>query len=150
MSNQLIKKEPEQLTPTNPQKMNSLPFSMESWYESLVEDCRAIVVEGEFTARWALVETYHELGNRIIEEYSNVEKIGVDKFIGGVAQDIKKSKRTVYYALKFAQTYPDLQLLPEGKNTSWRKIVHEHLGEKKLEPKPKMSTCPNCGHEYEI
>lgn len=123
---------------------------MEKWYSDLVEECKSIVIEGEFTARWALIETYHELGTRILEDYDKVQDIGVDKFVGGVANDIQKSKRTVYYALQFAQAYPDLQLLPEGKNTSWRKIIHEYLGEKKSEPKNKTAVCPNCGTEFDI
>lgn len=126
------------------------PFLTEKWYSYLVEDCQAILTEGEFTARWTIIQTYHELGTRILEDYDYVKEIGVDKFINGVAEDINKSKRTVYYALQFAQTYPDLDKLPGGKAVSWHRIVHEYLGEKKDEKKPKMQKCPNCGFEYEI
>ena len=32
------------------------------WYQSLIDDCGAIIVEAEFSSRWVLVEGYHSLG----------------------------------------------------------------------------------------
>jgi hypothetical protein len=101
----------------------------EQWYRELCEDCRDIVVETEFAARWALVEGYHFLGKRIIEESDNLNKLsnrGVD-VIDRMANDIQRSKRTIYHAIQFAKTYPDLNLLPEGKDCSWHKIVNKYL-----------------------
>ena len=91
---------------------------MDNWYSQLIEECQAIVIEGEFSANWIKVETYHELGKRILDEINRVEDVGVDKFLNGVAKDINRSVRTVYDAYRFAKKYPDLQLLPIGKNVT--------------------------------
>ena len=38
------------------------------WYNQLVEDCNSIITEAVYISRWALVEGYHNLGTRILEE----------------------------------------------------------------------------------
>ncbi len=101
----------------------------EQWYITLCEDCRDIVVETEFASRWTLVEGYHSLGKRIIQETEKLDKLsqsGID-VISQVAADIKRGRRTVYYAIQFAREYPDLNLLPESKNTSWHHIINKYL-----------------------
>ena len=101
-------------------------------YDEMVEDLRAIVVETETRARLSLIEGYHELGKQIID-------YGLDKpeYLSQVAQDIKKSKRSVYRVLQFVRMYPDLELLPEGKDTSWHKICNKYLiGKSEDEPEP--------------
>ena len=35
-------------------------------YNSFVEECKDILVEAEFTSRWALIEGYHALGKHIV------------------------------------------------------------------------------------
>ena len=109
-------------------KCNAVAIS-EQWYINLCEDCRDIVVETEFASRWTLVEGYHSLGKRIIQETERLDKLsqsGID-VISQVAADIKRGRRTVYYAIQFAREYPDLNLLPEAKNTSWHHIVNKYL-----------------------
>jgi len=107
----------------------------ESWYDSLIEDCKDIVVEHEFASRWALVEGYHTLGIRIIEETANFERSQIygQNIVQCVAQSLGKKKRTIYYAVKFASLYPDLNLLPEGKNISFHHVINKYLtsGEEK-------------------
>uniref|UniRef100_A0A6M3L5T7 Uncharacterized protein n=1 Tax=viral metagenome TaxID=1070528 RepID=A0A6M3L5T7_9ZZZZ len=107
----------------------------ESWYDSLIEDCKDIVVEHEFASRWALVEGYHTLGSRIIEETANFERSQIygQNIVQCVAQSLGKKKRTIYYAVKFASLYPDLNLLPEGKNISFHHVINKYLtaGEEK-------------------
>ena len=44
-----------------------------------------------------------------------------------IAQCLNKSKRTIYQVIQFARLYPDLNLLPEGKDTSWFKICNQYL-----------------------
>lgn len=101
-------------------------------YDEMVEDLRAIVVETETRARLSLIEGYHELGKQIIE-------YGLDKseYLSQVAQDIKKSKRSVYRVLQFVRMYPDLEKLPEGKDISWHQICNKYLiGKAEDEPEP--------------
>jgi len=101
----------------------------ESWYTQLVEDCKDIVVETEFVSRWSLVEGYHSLGKRILEEYDNFQRVRMadSELIKSVAISIGRRDRTVYYAIQFARMYPDLNLLKEGKNISWHHIINKYL-----------------------
>lgn len=43
----------------------------EDWERSLIDDCTAIVTEGVFHSRWSLIETYHQLGARILEDWAS-------------------------------------------------------------------------------
>ena len=108
----------------------------QDWYESLITDCRAIIVETEFTARWALVEGYHSLGKRLLLDFENFEreKIYGEKILQRVANSLAKSHRTLSYAVQFAQKYPDLSQVPGGKSASWHRITNEILkGQRQLE-----------------
>jgi hypothetical protein len=106
-----------------------------AWYQSLIEDCQAIITEKEYNARWELIECYHLLGKRILQEYDKFEKLRMDDsaLIDTVSISIGRSPRTVYRAIRFARVYPDLQALPEGKNVSWYKICNKYLGGKNEE-----------------
>ena len=105
------------------------------WYDSLIEDLKDLITEVEFTSRWTLVEGYHTLGSRILAENDNFEKAGVNRLdvVQHVANSMNKKPRTIYYAIKFARLYPDLNLLPEGKNCHWRHVINKYLtaGEEK-------------------
>jgi len=97
----------------------------QDWYRALIEDCDAVIVEGIHTSRWVLIETYHLLGTRLLEEWDSFErsKIYGQGITEMVAQDLGKSKRTIERAVQFARAFPDLSLLPWGKNASWGKVV---------------------------
>lgn len=99
------------------------------WYNELIEDCRNIIVEHSFTARWAMVECYHKIGERIIQDLPKLthQYKTVDISLQHVGVSLGKSKTSMYYAYQFATKFPDLNKLPEGKNTTWRDIVHKHL-----------------------
>ena len=102
---------------------------VQPWYVNLIDDCKTIVVETEFTSRWALVEGYHQLGSRILVEYENFQRLRMtdNELVQRVAISIGKSDRTVYYAIQFARVYPDLSLLKEGKNISWHHVINKYL-----------------------
>ena len=101
----------------------------ESWYNSLIEELADIITETSFTSRWALVEGYHQVGVRILQENDNFEraKIYNEKILQRIAESLGKSERTLYYAVQFAKAFPDLNLLPEGKNLSWRHVINKYL-----------------------
>ena len=110
----------------------------ESWYNSLIEDLNGIVdgaVELRFIYSWELIECYHRMGTRILQENDNFErsKIYGGKIVQRVAESIGRSEKTVYNAIKFAKMFPDLNLLPEGKNIVWKHIINKYLtaGEEK-------------------
>ena len=75
-----------------------------------------IVTEAIFTSRWALVEGYHQLGERIETdtEYKKWEQNKAGAVLQHVAKDLKISERTLYYAIQFYDKYPSLDKVPEG------------------------------------
>ncbi len=109
-------------------KCNALQLN-DQWYVSLIDDCKDIIVETEFTSRWTLVEGYHSLGKRILQEYENFKRVRMEdkSLVEAVAESLGKKSRTIYYAMQFAKEYPDLNLLPEAKNTSWHHIINKYL-----------------------
>lgn len=46
----------------------------QAWYEDLVDELNDIITETSFTSRWALVEGYHQVGTRILQENDNFER----------------------------------------------------------------------------
>lgn len=113
-------------------------------YQKLINDCKEIIVEFGFTHRWALIELYWSLGKRINSE----ESVTVTQ----LAQDLGKNVRTIQRAVQFHKMYPDLNMLPEGKNTSWHQVVNKYLPEttkKESDAETEnLTTCPNCGFKW--
>jgi len=110
------------------------------WYKSLVEDCKSIITEAIFTSRWALVEGYWKLGERIREE-EGLKKWAQNE-AGRVLQDLAKdlsiSTRTIHYSLQVYDKYPNLDKLPEGKNITWNKLITKYLPAPKEKPTPPL------------
>lgn len=54
------------------------------WYNQLIEDCRDIITEAVFTSRWALIDGYHQLGERIVtdSDYQKAAKGNLTSFKG--------------------------------------------------------------------
>ena len=100
----------------------------DQWYLYLVEDCQAIITETIFNSRWALVEGYHQLGERIAtDENWQKNATGNGRTLKDLAICLDKSERTLYYAVRFYDTYPELNSVPEGKNISWNKLITKYL-----------------------
>jgi hypothetical protein len=120
-----------------PQVLTGEIVNQDEWYGALVEDCKAIITEGIFNSRWALLEMYHQLGERIVTD-NNLQWNARGN--GATLQDLAKyiglSTRTLYYAIQFYEKYPDLSLVPEGKNISWNKIVTKYLPAEDREQPP--------------
>jgi len=89
----------------------------EAWYELLVDDCKAIITEAVFNSHWALVEGYHQLGERIVTD-NNYQKAAKGNLSSwqDLAKNIGISDRSIRYAIQFYEKFPDLDLLPDGKN----------------------------------
>ena len=116
--------------------MTNLPaksFQNQDWYIALMEDCQAIITESVFNSRWSLIEGYHNLGFRLLEDYEhfNRQKIYGEEIVSHVAKSLGKSKRTIYNAVRFARTFPQLNDLPGGKNITWARICNDYLPKKK-------------------
>jgi hypothetical protein len=124
----------------------------EQWYSELIDDCKTIIVETTFASRWALIEGYHKIGERILEDWEKFSKNN-KKIIATVAKSVNRSERSVYYAVEFYRKFPDLNRLPEGKNTLWRDVVHKYLPQPKGAKEEKIEkdlfmVCPQCGHKF--
>lgn len=125
------------------------------WYNSLVEDCQAILTEAVFDSRWRLLEGYHQLGTRILHDRHNFTKAEIygSNITKRVAESIGKSERTVELAMQFAKKFKTIDELPDGKNMSWHKVCkyvlpnHDEDGEP-LECRHAWETvkvCTKCG-----
>lgn len=114
-------------------------YKSKDWYQYLVEDCRAIIVQRVKNSRTELIVGYGELGERIYNDpnYKKYSK-GNQQFVGELFKDVNINKTTGYYAIKFYENYihkkyPDVStgiesLFPEeGDNLSWNKIKFKYL-----------------------
>lgn len=117
--------------------------------DNLLDEIQGLFTEGEFNSRWTLIETYHEVG-RIICTRLNGNRTDI---LHAIAPQIGKSVRSLWYATKFYETYPDINALPEGKNITWNKIVTKHLTATTQKEKCKhehreivsFEKCEDCG-----
>ena len=93
--------------------------------------------ETSFTSRWSLVEGYHLLGSRILRDEVKLTQGGTElrKRLQDLAKYIGKRERSLYYAVEFVRMFPDLNALPEGKDTNWFRIVHKYLTTESDKPK---------------
>jgi site-specific DNA-methyltransferase (adenine-specific) len=111
-----------------PQKSN---LQQQEWYSQLVDELKATLTEAIFTSRFALVEGYWISGKLIREawreHYENEDPTNVTQLLQSLAVDISRSYRTLWYALESYDTYPEMGLLPEGKNISWTKLITKYL-----------------------
>jgi len=119
-----------------------------TWYEELIDECETVLIEGLFTSRWVLIETYHSLGSKLLETNDNFEreKIYGKNILQDLAKRLRISERTLRYSIQFARQYPDLDELPDGKNISWTKIVRDLLPAKE-ESKPKLTGTKKAKHD---
>lgn len=98
------------------------------WYNSLLDECKAIIIETIFNSRWALVEGYWKLGERVREDKIAQEHAkGNKSFVQDLARNLKISDRTLYYSLQAYDKFPALDKIPEGKNISWNKLITLYL-----------------------
>jgi len=117
------------------------------YIESIVEECISIFVENSFQAKWYRIEAYHQLGKKLLE----VEFPYGSEIVSRVSKSLNIGTRTVYRAIEFAKMFPDLNMLPAGKEVSWSKIIKEYLPAKNLLQAPQKEfvfICPKCNSKY--
>src|SRR3990167_8924579 len=107
------------------------------WYEALLEDLRATIIEAEFNSRWALVEG-HSIMGKLITEASLEQNLPITKLLQNLAVDSGISERKLWYSVQLYKKYPDLGKIPEGKNISMNKLITQYLPEPKKEKTPKL------------
>jgi hypothetical protein len=102
-------------------------ITTEEWYIGLVEELSACIVETTFTSRMAIIEGKHFIGKEILAHEEQFSKAGYLKASEQIASSLGKSQRDIEQCIQFARKYPDLSLMPVGKNVSWRAIVNKYL-----------------------
>jgi len=109
----------------------------EPFFQQLVDECRNIVVESGFASRWSLVEGYHLLGSRILQDEVKIVQGGssLSGTLHDLAKYVGKRERSLYYAIEFVRKFPNLNEAPFDKTVSWYRIVHEHLTTESDRPK---------------
>lgn len=130
---------------------NSLLIGKE-WYDAMIEECSSIITEASEASRWALVEGYHQLGTRILEDKNKFKSMGIndDTMTQRVASSLGKSIRTIQQAIQFATMFPDVEQVPGGKGVSWNKICNKVLIGKSIETSECLhahlvKVCADCG-----
>lgn len=124
--------------------MNDLK-SENSWIQEVASNCQQLLTEAHFTANWTIITAYHTLGSYLKDEATK-HNIKVGELVAQVRKIINKSESTLYRAVQFSEKYPDLDKLPEGKDTNWHKICNKYLPETVREKK--LTTCPKCGFQF--
>ncbi len=120
----------------------------ESWYQNLIEDCRAILIQRTLRARLELIYCYGEIGERIVTD-ANYKKFahGNQEFLEDIFEAIELKKRLGYKAIElyeFVKREYEKKSLPlgaifedmfesiidvfeEGNNISFKKILIKYL-----------------------
>jgi len=96
-------------------------------FDSIVDDCKTIMVESVASVRQDIIECKWSLGDRLLE--SGEERI--TPLLKRVAEAISISERDLFYCLAFRKKYQSLvkmwEEVPEGKNVSWHKLVNNYI-----------------------
>jgi hypothetical protein len=117
----------------------------EDWYKSMCEDVKSTWTEAVFTSNWSLVEGYHRVGERLRQED---KRMPITELLHSCAADMGVSDRKLWYAVQFYDKFPDLNLLPEGKDINWSRIKAKYLPETTKEKEVPQITCPSCGATF--
>jgi len=116
-----------------------------NWIQEVANNCKQLLTEAHFTANWTIITAYHTLGLYLKDEATKHE-IPLKELVAQVRKLINKSESTLYRAVQFSEKYPDLNKLPEGKDTNWHKIVNKYLPQTVREEK--LIECPNCKFKF--
>lgn len=95
------------------------------------KEIKSMKTEAFFTSRWVVIEFYHQVGKLLNDNFEELHP-----HLSALTKTTGIGERNLYRAAKLHRDYPNLNLLPQGKNVSWNKLINEHLlesGEKKEE-----------------
>lgn len=110
------------------------------WYQGLLEELRAVIVETQFWASVEFIKGKWLLGNIILEneDLAQRRKVYGKRIVEKIAEDLKIKARELWRCIQFAKRFPglvneekELSLEPfeEGKNITWRIIYRNYLPE---------------------
>jgi N6-adenosine-specific RNA methylase IME4 len=119
--------------------MKNKALQAQEWYQELVKECHAIIVERLYNSNLEAITAYGEVGQRIFED-ENYKKFGKGNRIFNLQlfKDVGIGETTGYRCLEFYerklkeeiknQTYRDVLHAVQNKypkNISWKKIIAE-------------------------
>lgn len=120
----------------------------QEWYQELLEECKAIMIEKGFVARMEIIEGKWLLGDRILQEQENFERFGYgDKVVPKMANELNLSESHLWKILQFRRKYSTWsaveEQLPQGKAISWHHICQKMLPSAKRKVEP-----TDCSHYW--
>lgn len=121
----------------------------EKWFLALLEDLEAAIITKGNESRFALIEGWHYVGKTISESLKEHPEVVKEDVVQTLALRLQRSRRSLFYAVKFYEKYPKLDKLPAGQNESWSKVIDKYLTDGKANPKycENQINCPLCGSQ---
>ncbi len=101
-------------------KQKSTKYQGNDWFDSLIEEIGAAITETRFSLADQEIRSKHFIGKLIVDNTANAEE---QELVAIVADRLDVSTRTIRTAVQFYRYDPELKVLKEGKNISWRKIL---------------------------
>ena len=87
----------------------------------MLEELKNILTEYGFQARWFEIEKWWNVGKVLVEYNIKLTKLTE------IANQLEIDEEDLWDAILFYKKFPDLNLLPEGKDVSWYKIKEKYL-----------------------
>lgn len=97
-----------------------IPYRNSDWFNAVLEEIGALITETRFTVEESIIRAKHEVGKIIVQNETNAPPAEI---ILNVSRELKVSTRTIEQAVQFYRYDPELKILQEGKNISWRKCL---------------------------
>lgn len=110
-------------------------------FQALADECQAALVEAYFAARWGLIEAWHYVG-QLVSKFIEENDVSNEEVIQAVAKAIDRSRRSIFYAVKFYRQFPDLSQLKEGKQITYNQIIKKYL------TTPEDKDEEECDHKF--
>lgn len=104
------------------------------WFQLLVEQIEASVVESRFASQEIVIVGKHEIGLAVTENALS-QDVKESELTALIAEASGVTQRTIQQCVQFYKFDPHLKTLQQGKNISWRKILNKFQEPKKKEEK---------------
>ncbi len=86
----------------------------------LIQELKQTIVEFDFTHRWSEIEKWHAVGKLLNTNIKPSQLLEI-------ANLLQLDEEVLWYAVLFYKMFPDLNMLPEGKNVNWEMIREKYL-----------------------
>ena len=128
--------------------MKNQQLTKQDWWAALVEECHATYDQKTYESKMTIVEMWHMIGTRIIEDIPKFEAMGIEegKVSALVANHADLGIRSVQRAIQFARKYKSVEKLPGGQyKQSWHKVCNELLPAPREKDEEEQK---ECSHKF--